>query len=380
MTFYHGSPTGGLKELTPFISEHKEPYIYFATDPAVALLYSVHPVGKPFSWYPYGFDKNGTVVYSEYYPDALSDIYKEKTGYLYECDNVSDTQNSTNINSAYTCKKPVTVDRVTKINDVYTRFMEYKSQGFFHIKLFNEISAKEMQLVFDNLKQTIEQYKLFSKPECDMSRFIRNHFPDVWNSAETIFHYNSLIDEDNDPVHDPEPLRAYMDKWDGPTFMDQLQLSPEKAILEIGVGTGRLARKTAPLCGNFTGIDISPKTIKRAEENLAAYSNVNLICDDFMEHSFDRLFDVVYSSLTFMHIENKQAAISKIAGLLKIGGRFVLSIDTNQSEYIEMNNRKIGIFPDNPKDICGYIEAAGLVLEKQFKTEFAFVFTAKKIY
>ena len=37
MTFYHGSPIGGLNELQPFLSEHGKPYIYFATNPLVAL-------------------------------------------------------------------------------------------------------------------------------------------------------------------------------------------------------------------------------------------------------------------------------------------------------------------------------------------------------
>ena len=34
-----------------------------------------------------------------------------------------------------------------------------------------------------------------------------------------------LIDEGHDPVHDPAPLREYMDKWDGPAFIDELRLS-----------------------------------------------------------------------------------------------------------------------------------------------------------
>ena len=29
-----------------------------------------------------------------------------------------------------------------------------------------------------------------------------------------------LTDEKNDPVHDPRPLRDYMDKWDGQAFID----------------------------------------------------------------------------------------------------------------------------------------------------------------
>ena len=42
-------------------------------------------------------------------------------------------------------------------------------------------------------------------------------------------HYDLLIEENNDPVHDPEPLREYMDKWDGQKFIDSLQLTKEKS-------------------------------------------------------------------------------------------------------------------------------------------------------
>ena len=64
MTFYHGSPVGGLNELKPFLSEHKKQYVYFTQNPGVALLYAVHSVDKPFSYYPYGFDTDGTIHYS----------------------------------------------------------------------------------------------------------------------------------------------------------------------------------------------------------------------------------------------------------------------------------------------------------------------------
>lgn len=83
MIFYHDSPTGGLHKLKPFLSEHGKSYIYFAADPLVALLYAFKPVPKPFGLYPYGFDKDGRVVYSEYYENAFYELYHGKTGYLY---------------------------------------------------------------------------------------------------------------------------------------------------------------------------------------------------------------------------------------------------------------------------------------------------------
>ena len=171
-----------------------------------------------------------------------------------------------------------------------------------------------------------------------------------------IEHYDKLIDENNDPVYDPQPLKEYMDKWDGQVFIDALQLDKEKSVLEIGVGTGRLALKTIPICKKFTGIDISPKTIDRAIQNLSKYENTKLICDDFLTYEFRSKFDIIYSSLTFMHIEEMQACINKISSLLNLKGRFVLSVDKNQNKYIECNNRKIEIYPDNPVDIKGYIK------------------------
>lgn len=195
----------------------------------------------------------------------------------------------------------------------------------------------------------------------------------------TVLHYDLLIDEGNDPVFDPEPLKAYMDKWDGEEFISQMELNCEKSVLEIGVGTGRLALRVAPKCKEFWGIDLSEKTVERAKENLSECLNVNLVCGDFMSFEFEQSFDVIYSSLTFMHICDKQSAIAKAAGLLVRGGRFVLSTDKNTSEFIDMGTRKVKIYPDREDDIIACIEIAGLTLLKQYETEFATVFVAEKI-
>ena len=193
-----------------------------------------------------------------------------------------------------------------------------------------------------------------------------------------IEHYNKLIDENNDPVHDPKPLRDYMDKWDGQKFIEGMQLDKTKSVLEIGVGTGRLAIKVAPNCKRLVGIDISPKTIERAFENLSSYPNIALVCGDFMSFEFDEQFDIIYSSLTFMHIEDKASAIQKIASLLNNNGRFVLSIDKSQSDFIDMGTRRVKIYPDDPTDICHFIANANLELANQFETENAHVIVSKK--
>ena len=79
-----------------------------------------------------------------------------------------------------------------------------------------------------------------------------------------------------------------------------------------------------------------------------------------------------------MHIREKQKAMMIVADLLKSGGRFVLSVSKEQSEWIEYGERKIYVFPDHPHEITALIERSGLNLKKQFETEFAYVFIAMK--
>lgn len=201
--------------------------------------------------------------------------------------------------------------------------------------------------------------------------------PDSGNDT-VISHYDALIDEGNDPVHDPQPLQAYMDKWDGQAFLDSLELDKEKSVLEIGVGTGRLAVRVAPLCSSFCGIDLSPKTVEQARKNLSDYANVTLLCGDFLTYPFDFTFDVVYSSLTFLHMQDKQKAIRKAADLVKDGGRFVLSIEKSQSDVIDMGTRRVKIYPDDPVNTAKMLQAAGLKIETQYETEFAVIFNAIK--
>ena len=98
---------------------------------------------------------------------------------------------------------------------------------------------------------------------------------------ELIEHYDLLIEENNDPVLDPKPLRDYMDRWDGALFLQKMELSATKRVLEIGVGTGRIALRTVPHCGDFCGIDLSPKTVLRAREHLINHPNATVVCGDF---------------------------------------------------------------------------------------------------
>lgn len=197
-------------------------------------------------------------------------------------------------------------------------------------------------------------------------------------NMNVIDHYDLLIEENNDPFNDPPALQEYMNQWDGAVFLKSLNLTASKSVLEIGVGTGRIAVKVAPYCKHLVGVDISPKTIKRAKENLRVCSNVSLVCTDFNTHPFKETFDIIYSSLTMMHFEDKQQVISKVDSLLNKGGVFCLSIDKNQSDYIDMGTRKIKIYPDTLDNIESLIDASSMTVTNIYKTDNAYIIVSKK--
>ena len=177
---YHGSPRGGLKVLKPQLSEHGRPYVYFSENPNVALLYAVKPVPKPFSFYPFGFDKTGNPVYTVYFRDAFSILYRGRKGYLYECRRIEKLENPTQIRGVTVCTEAVPVKRVTEIPDVYIFLKEQEALGNFSVKPFSRIGEKEMDFARRAIRKEMEAYGLKQKPEDAMSIFIRTRFPEIW--------------------------------------------------------------------------------------------------------------------------------------------------------------------------------------------------------
>lgn len=197
-------------------------------------------------------------------------------------------------------------------------------------------------------------------------------------TMDTGAYYDKLVDDGNDPFRDPQPLKDYMDKWDGRLFIEAMKLGRTKSVLEIGVGTGRLAARVAPHCRRLCGIDISPKTIRRARENLAGFPNITLICADFLDYFFEEAFDVVYSSLTMMHFADKRRFICKAGELLRPNGIFCLSIDKSSSDHIDMGAYKIRIYPDRPDDTEEYIRMSDMKISSRAETGFAHIFICSK--
>ena len=62
------------------------------------------------------------------------------------------------------------------------------------------------------------------------------------------------------------------------------------------------------------------------------------------------------------------------------GEKFIesMQLDKNQNEYIDMGDRKIKIYPDNPNDIRSYLSISKLKITNEFETDHAYVTVSTK--
>lgn len=178
MKYYHGSPTANIEQLKPATSNHQKSLVYVSTNEVVATFYMVN-----INFYPYGFSKDSNIpVYTEYYKDALKDIYLNKTGYLYECEDIGFVDNPTNIRCAFTCEQPVPIKSCIVIEDIYNKLVEYERVGRLIIKHYEELNIEQLENIQEMIVSEILSEKLLTKTT-DYSIFIKDRFPEAWEIA-----------------------------------------------------------------------------------------------------------------------------------------------------------------------------------------------------
>lgn len=171
-------------------------------------------------------------------------------------------------------------------------------------------------------------------------------------------HYDRLAEMGNG-LDDPPFMQEYMARWDGPPFWDALGDLRGKDVLEAGIGIGRIARGILNQgCRSLTGLDVSPKTIELAGEQLGEFSNLELVLKDIAGFRRPESFDAVCSVLTFMHVEDKRKVLENMVDCLRPGGRIVLSID-NASHTLDAGKWTVTLHPWEPERYAEVLSSAG---------------------
>ena len=165
MLLYHGSNTPDIKILKPRQADHDRPYLYMATIKIVAGFYLINTVERPYYWFPYGFEKDGTVHYQEWYPNALREAAEGKKGYIYTIEaKEEDTLPLPNIPCARLAVTPMPVLDCQTITDCYKWLMEQQKRGAFILKKYTDKTPAQLASMHRQLIQYPVSYTHLTLP------------------------------------------------------------------------------------------------------------------------------------------------------------------------------------------------------------------------
>jgi SAM-dependent methyltransferase len=106
-------------------------------------------------------------------------------------------------------------------------------------------------------------------------------------------------------------------------------LRPDKHVLELGAGAGRVARLIAERVGSVTCSDVSRPLLAEARRNLSAHANVRFHWSNgfTLAGLEDGSFDVVFAAGMFGYVESRQALalFAEIHRVLRPGGKLVFN-------------------------------------------------------
>ena len=129
--------------------------------------------------------------------------------------------------------------------------------------------------------------------------------------------YKSTKDYWNANLYDQN--HSFVSKY-GNNLIELLAPQQGERILDLGCGTGDLAKKLDDLGVNVVGVDHSNNMITEARKK---YPHISFLVRDVTELGYNDEFDAVFSNATLHWVKQPKIALEWIYKSLKQGGRFV---------------------------------------------------------
>lgn len=181
MTFYHCSTRPGVKTLKPHISKifGGEKVIYMTSLLPMALMYGINHFE-----YTYGYHwidgRPAGIYYSEYFPNALEELYGGERGYLYTCEEGDFL--TTEKPNEYISKRPVKTLTETVIEDLYQALIEMEAEGTLEIIRYEDATDKMLSWIRKAETDTILENHLLEE-ESDFAVYMKEKYPESWQDA-----------------------------------------------------------------------------------------------------------------------------------------------------------------------------------------------------
>jgi 2-polyprenyl-3-methyl-5-hydroxy-6-metoxy-1,4-benzoquinol methylase len=145
-------------------------------------------------------------------------------------------------------------------------------------------------------------------------------------NVEQVHEHRRFDDEaatwDDDPGHEKRQVAIAR------AVKEAVSLSPEMRAVDVGGGTGRLSILLADMVGSVVVTDPSAGMVKVAQERIAAAGRgdrLRAVQLDLTTDRLDGVYDVVWSSMAFHHVQDLDGLLRSVAGLLVNGGRLCIA-------------------------------------------------------
>lgn len=136
---------------------------------------------------------------------------------------------------------------------------------------------------------------------------------------------------DDEPICDEKILNIILDNAGIKSGID---------VLDIACGTGVLfpyyLKRNVK---SITAVDLSSEMVKVAKSK---FPQVNVICGDAEEISFDNAFDCIVIYNAFPHFPNPKALIENLSNHLLVGGRFTIAHGMSKQDLDEVHKKSAG--------------------------------------
>lgn len=159
MTLYHASPVAGITTLTPHVSNHDRPLVYFSKKPENTLVYlsnavekfcretAFHWAGNCQTWASYGFDCAGLLVLDEYYPGATKETYQGVSGWIYRAEAPEDIRPMRSIPDGFCTDRPVPACGAEFVPDAYAALLAAAAEGKIRLRRYEDNSEKMLRWI-----------------------------------------------------------------------------------------------------------------------------------------------------------------------------------------------------------------------------------------
>jgi len=158
---------------------------------------------------------------------------------------------------------------------------------------------------------------------------VRTQWKDQWNFNDWASHYDATIAH---MKKQPGIYQSYDLLLDGVVDACTTKQDDQLEVLDIGIGTGNLAKRLLKSGFSVVGVDQSREMLAAAKRKLP---EVQMRLGDFMNLPFDnKCFDTIASTYAFHHLNEseKEIALDEMLRVLKPGGSIVIGDMMFESE------------------------------------------------